>query len=51
MRWERTFQVNAVPQFLDFSFTSHWHAAPAVQRYLWLVTLAGKYLSRDDVLE
>ena len=34
MRWERTVQVNAVPQVLGFSFTSHWRVAPAVQRHL-----------------
>jgi hypothetical protein len=34
IRWERTVQMNAVPQFLGFSFTSHWRAAPAVQRHL-----------------
>jgi hypothetical protein len=42
MRWERTVQMNAVPQFMGFTFTSHWRAAPAVQRHLWLVTLAEK---------
>jgi len=31
-----------VARYQGFSFTSHWRAAPAVQRHLWLVTLAEK---------